>query len=65
MAPPVLFGCVGGFLGAGKTTAIAASAREIRARGLAVGVVAGAPPPPGRLGNVSLRIHALQMDVQV
>jgi Ni2+-binding GTPase involved in maturation of urease and hydrogenase len=40
MPSPVLFGCVGGFLGAGKTTAIAAAAREIRARGLSVGVVA-------------------------
>jgi Ni2+-binding GTPase involved in maturation of urease and hydrogenase len=40
MPTPVLFGCVGGFLGAGKTTALVAAARELRARGLAVGVVA-------------------------
>jgi Ni2+-binding GTPase involved in maturation of urease and hydrogenase len=39
MSPPVLFGCVGGFLGAGKTTALVAATREIRARGLSVGVV--------------------------
>jgi G3E family GTPase len=40
MAPPVRFGCVSGFLGAGKTTALAAAARELRSRGLAVGFVA-------------------------
>jgi Ni2+-binding GTPase involved in maturation of urease and hydrogenase len=40
MPLPVLFGRVGGVLGAGKTTAIVAAAREIRARGLAAGVVA-------------------------
>lgn len=40
MPPPVLFGCVGGFLGAGKTTALAAAARELIGRGLTVGVVA-------------------------
>jgi Ni2+-binding GTPase involved in maturation of urease and hydrogenase len=40
MPPPVRFACVGGFLGAGKTTAIVAAARELRARGLGVGVVA-------------------------
>jgi Ni2+-binding GTPase involved in maturation of urease and hydrogenase len=39
MTPPVLFGCVGGFLGAGKTTALAAAARELTVRGLRVGVV--------------------------
>jgi G3E family GTPase len=37
---PVLFACVGGFLGSGKTTALAAAARELRARGRAVGLVA-------------------------
>jgi Ni2+-binding GTPase involved in maturation of urease and hydrogenase len=40
MPAPVLFGCIGGFLGAGKTTALVAAARELRARGVAVGVVA-------------------------
>lgn len=40
MPPPVLFGCVGGFLGAGKTTALAAAARELIHRGLSVGLVA-------------------------
>lgn len=40
MPTPVLFGCVGGFLGAGKTTALAAAAREVRTRGLSVGIVA-------------------------
>lgn len=40
MPAPVLFGCVGGFLGAGKTTALAAAARELMSRGLTVGVVA-------------------------
>ncbi len=40
MPAPVLFGCVGGFLGAGKTTALAAAARELMGRGLTVGVVA-------------------------
>lgn len=38
--PPVLLGCVGGFLGAGKTTAMAAAARELLRRGYKVGVVA-------------------------
>src|SRR5260221_9184878 len=37
--PPVLLGCVGGFLGAGKTTALAAAARELLARGYKVGLV--------------------------
>jgi Ni2+-binding GTPase involved in maturation of urease and hydrogenase len=37
--PPVLLGCVGGFLGAGKTTALAAAARELLARGFKVGLV--------------------------
>ncbi|MFI5006577.1 MAG: GTP-binding protein [Solirubrobacterales bacterium] len=37
--PPVLLGCVGGFIGAGKTTAMAAAARELLARGYRVGVV--------------------------
>jgi hypothetical protein len=37
--PPVLLGCVGGFLGAGKTTAMAAAARELLARGYRVGLV--------------------------
>lgn len=37
--PPVLLGCVSGFLGAGKTTAMAAAAREILARGYRVGLV--------------------------
>ena len=36
MASPVLFGCVSGFLGAGKTTAIAAAARRLQQRGLSV-----------------------------
>ena len=36
---PVLLGCVSGFLGAGKTTAMAAAAREILARGYRVGLV--------------------------
>ena len=40
MAEPVLFGCVSGFLGAGKTTALAAAARTLVARGLSVGLVA-------------------------
>jgi Ni2+-binding GTPase involved in maturation of urease and hydrogenase len=40
MASPVLFACVGGFLGAGKTSAIVAAARALRGRGLSVGVVA-------------------------
>ena len=40
MPEPVLFGCVGGFLGAGKTTALAAAARELAARGRRVGLVA-------------------------
>jgi Ni2+-binding GTPase involved in maturation of urease and hydrogenase len=40
MPSPVLFGCVGGFLGAGKTTALVAAAGELRARGLSVGLVA-------------------------
>jgi G3E family GTPase len=39
VSPPVRFGCVSGFLGAGKTTALTAAARELRARGLAVGIV--------------------------
>jgi G3E family GTPase len=34
-----IIACVGGFLGAGKTTAIAAAARELAARGKRVGVV--------------------------
>ena len=37
--PPVLLGCVGGFLGAGKTTALAAAARELMSRGRKVGLV--------------------------
>lgn len=37
--PPVLLGCVSGFLGAGKTTAMAAAARELLARGYRVGLV--------------------------
>jgi G3E family GTPase len=37
---PVLFACVGGFLGAGKTTALLAAAGELRARGLMPGLVA-------------------------
>jgi G3E family GTPase len=37
--PPVLLGCVSGFLGAGKTTAMAAAAREILARGYRVGLI--------------------------
>jgi hypothetical protein len=37
--PPVLLGCVSGSLGAGKTTAMAAAAREILARGYRVGLV--------------------------
>jgi Ni2+-binding GTPase involved in maturation of urease and hydrogenase len=37
--PPVLLACVGGFLGAGKTTAMAAAARELIARGYKVGLV--------------------------
>jgi Ni2+-binding GTPase involved in maturation of urease and hydrogenase len=40
MPDPIRFGCVGGFLGAGKTTALAAAARELEARGLRVGLVA-------------------------
>src|SRR5262249_13753533 len=40
MPDPIRFGCVGGFLGAGKTTALAAAARELKARGHAVGLVA-------------------------
>jgi Ni2+-binding GTPase involved in maturation of urease and hydrogenase len=40
MTSPVLFACVGGFLGAGKTSAIVAAARTLKARGLRVGVVA-------------------------
>jgi Ni2+-binding GTPase involved in maturation of urease and hydrogenase len=39
MASPVLFACVGGFLGAGKTSAIVAAARVLRMRGVSVGVV--------------------------
>jgi Ni2+-binding GTPase involved in maturation of urease and hydrogenase len=39
MTPPVLFGCVGGFLGAGKTSALLAATAELRARGLSVGIV--------------------------
>lgn len=35
----VLIACVGGFLGAGKTTALAAAARELVRRGLRVGVI--------------------------
>ena len=37
--PPVLLGCVSGVLGAGKTTAMAAAARELLARGYRVGLV--------------------------
>jgi G3E family GTPase len=40
MSPSVVFACVGGFLGAGKTLAIVAAARALRGRGLSVGVVA-------------------------
>jgi Ni2+-binding GTPase involved in maturation of urease and hydrogenase len=40
MPQAVLFGCVSGFLGAGKTTAIVAAARLMQERGLRVGVVA-------------------------
>lgn len=40
MSSPVLFGCVSGFLGAGKTSAIAAAARRLQDRGLKVAVVA-------------------------
>ena len=40
MPDPIRFGCVGGFLGAGKTTALAAAARELQARGQTVGLVA-------------------------
>jgi Ni2+-binding GTPase involved in maturation of urease and hydrogenase len=40
MRDPIRFGCVGGFLGAGKTTALAAAARELQARGHTVGLVA-------------------------
>ena len=39
MTSPVLFAGVGGFLGAGKTSAILAAARDLQARGLRVGVV--------------------------
>ena len=35
----VLIACVGGFLGAGKTTALAFAARELHARGLKVGII--------------------------
>jgi Ni2+-binding GTPase involved in maturation of urease and hydrogenase len=37
--PPLLLGCVSGFLGAGKTTAMAAAAHELLARGFQVGLV--------------------------
>ena len=37
--PPVLLGCVSGFLGAGKTTAMATAARARLARGYRVGLV--------------------------
>src|SRR5262245_17720108 len=35
----VLIACVGGFLGAGKTTALVSAARELASRGLRVGVI--------------------------
>lgn len=35
----VLIACVGGFLGAGKTTALASAARELVSRGLKVGII--------------------------
>jgi G3E family GTPase len=35
----VLIACVGGFLGAGKTTALASAARELISRGLKVGII--------------------------
>jgi G3E family GTPase len=35
----VLIACVGGFLGAGKTTALASGARELTSRGLKVGII--------------------------
>ena len=35
----VLIACVGGFLGAGKTTALVAAARELMRRGLRVGII--------------------------
>jgi G3E family GTPase len=35
----VLIACIGGFLGAGKTTALASAARELISRGLKVGII--------------------------
>src|SRR6478672_6159525 len=35
----VLIACVGGFLGAGKTTALASASRELISRGLKVGII--------------------------
>lgn len=35
----VIIACVGGFLGAGKTTALQAAARELTSRGLRVGII--------------------------
>src|SRR2546425_6553156 len=35
----VLIACVGGFLGAGKTTALVSASRELMARGLNVGII--------------------------
>ncbi len=35
----IIIACVGGFLGAGKTTALAAGARELVSRGLRVGII--------------------------
>ena len=37
--PNVIIACVGGFLGAGKTTAMRSAALELRSRGLRVGII--------------------------
>jgi G3E family GTPase len=39
MTTKVITACVGGFLGAGKTTALVAAARELIRRGLRVGII--------------------------
>src|ERR1044071_4588243 len=35
----VIIACIGGFLGAGKTTALRAAALELKSRGLKVGII--------------------------
>ena len=57
----VRLACVGGFLGAGKTTALIGAARNLMARGLKVGVITN--DQGGNLVDTALvRSHGLQTE---